>query len=47
MPGDFNFRDLTTGPREYMLREIDQDLADGVLVLSTRFTDSGNIGYPA
>jgi len=46
MPGDFNFRDLTPGTREYMLREIDDDIADGVLVLSTRFTDTGNIGYP-
>ncbi len=46
MPGDFNFRDLTPGVRECMLREIDQDIADGVLVLSTRFTDAGNIGYP-
>jgi len=47
MPGDFNFRNLTPAVREYMLREIDQDIADGVLYLSKRFTEAGNIGYPA
>jgi len=47
MPGDFNFRNLTPGVREYMLKEIDQDIADGVLYLSKRFTEAGNIGYPA
>ncbi len=46
MPGDFNFRDLTTGTREYMLREIDQDIADDVLVRSKRFTEAGNVDYP-
>jgi hypothetical protein len=29
-----------------MLREIDQDTADGVLVLSKRFTEAGGVGYP-
>lgn len=46
MPGDFDFRNLTPEVRECMLREIDQDVADGVLVLSKRFTDAGSIGYP-
>jgi hypothetical protein len=46
MPGDFNFRDLTTSTREYMLREIDQDITDNVLVRSKRFTEAGNIDYP-
>src|SRR5882672_8344012 len=27
--------------------EINQNIADGVLVLSKRFTDAGNIGYPS
>jgi hypothetical protein len=46
MPGDFDFRNLTPEVRECMLREIDQDIADGVLVLSKRFTESGSVGYP-
>lgn len=46
MPGDFTFRNLTPEVRECMLREIDQDIADGVLYLSKRFTEAGNIGYP-
>jgi hypothetical protein len=48
MPGDFNFRNLLLhGVRECILREIDQDTADGVLVLSKRFTDAGKIAYPS
>jgi hypothetical protein len=46
MPGDFEFRNLTPEMRECMLREIDQDTADGVLVLSKRFTEAGSVGYP-
>jgi hypothetical protein len=46
MPGDFDFRNLTPEMRECMLREIDQDTADGVLVLSKRFTEAGSVGYP-
>src|SRR5713226_2294183 len=46
MPGDFDFRNLTPEVRECMLREIDQDIADGVLVLSKRFTEAGSLGYP-
>jgi hypothetical protein len=46
MPGDFTFRNLTHDVREFMLREIDQDIADGVLYLSKRFTEAGKIGYP-
>jgi hypothetical protein len=46
MPGDFDFRNLTPDVRECMLREIDQDIADDVLVLSKRFTDAGSTGYP-
>lgn len=46
MPGDFDFRDLTPDVRECMLREIEQDIVDSVLVPSTRFTDAGRIGYP-
>src|SRR4051812_27843549 len=46
MPGDFNFRNLTPGVREHMLREIDQDIADDVLYRSKRFREAGNIGYP-
>jgi hypothetical protein len=34
MPGDFDFRNLTPEMRSCMLREIQQDIADGVLVLS-------------
>jgi hypothetical protein len=32
--------------REFMLREIDRDIADDVLVFSKRFSDVGSIGYP-
>jgi len=46
MPGDFDFRNLTSEIREWMLREIDQDMTDGVLVLSKRFTKTGGTGYP-
>jgi len=46
MPGDFDFRDLTAEVRQHMLAEIDQDIADGVLVTSKRFTDEGAAGYP-
>ncbi len=46
MPGDFNFRNLTPALRAYMLREIDQDIADNVLYLSKRFSDAGRVGYP-
>ena len=46
MPGDFDFRDLTAEVRQHMLAEIDQDIADGVLVMSKRFTDEGAAGYP-
>jgi len=46
MPGDFTFRNLTHEVRECMLRQIDQDIADGVLVLSKRFTEAGSLGYP-
>jgi len=46
MPGDFDFRNLTPEMREFMLREIEQDIADDVLVLSKRFTGTGSIGYP-
>lgn len=46
MPGDFDFRNLTPEVRECILGEIDRDIADGVLVPSTRFTDAGRIGYP-
>lgn len=46
MPGDFDFRNLTPDVRECMLREIEQDIVDSVLVPSTRFTDAGRIGYP-
>jgi len=46
MPGDFDFRNLTPEVRECMLREIDQDITDGVLVLSKRFTEAGGLGYP-
>src|SRR6266571_4839490 len=46
MPGDFDFRNLTPEVRECMLREIDQDTAEGVLVLSKRFTEAGSLGYP-
>jgi hypothetical protein len=34
MPDDFDFRNLTAEVRQYMLAEIDQDLADDVLVTS-------------
>lgn len=47
MPGDFNFRNLTPDVRECMLREIEQDITDGVLVCSKRFTDAGRVGYPS
>lgn len=46
MPGDFVFRNLTAEVRRHMLAEIDQDIADGVLVPSKRFTDDGSQGYP-
>jgi len=46
MPGDFDFRVLTAEVRQHMLAEIDQDIADGVLVTSKRFTDEGAAGYP-
>ena len=46
MPGDFDFRNLTAEVRQHMLAEIDQDIADGVLVTSKRFTDEGAAGYP-
>lgn len=46
MPGNFTFRNLTPDLREFMLREIDQDIADGVLYLSKRFTDAGKVAYP-
>jgi len=46
MPGDFNFRNLTPEVREYILGEIDRDIAEGVLVSSKNFTDAGRIGYP-
>jgi len=46
MPGDFDFRNLTAEVRQHMLAEIDQDIADDVLVKSTRFTDEGVAGYP-
>ncbi len=46
MPGDFNFRNLTPDVRACMLKEIDQDIADNVLVSSKRFTEAGNINYP-
>ena len=46
MPGDFDFRNLTPEMRSCMLGEIDQDTADGVLVLSKRFTEAGGVGYP-
>ena len=40
MPGDFDFRNLTPEVRQYMLKEIDQDVADAVLVKSKRFTEA-------
>ena len=43
MPGDFNFRNLTPEVREYILREIDQDIADSVLYLSKRFTEARSL----
>ena len=46
MPGDFEFRNLTAETRECMLREIEQDIADDVLVKSKRFTEAGSTGYP-
>jgi len=46
MPGDFDFRNLTAEVRQHMVAEIDQDMADGVLVKSKRFTDAGVVGYP-
>lgn len=46
MPGDFDFRNLTAEVRQHMIAEIDQDIADDVLVKSTRFTDDGAAGYP-
>lgn len=46
MPGNFDFRNLTAEVRQHMLSEIDQDIADGVLVLSKRFTGDGSARYP-
>ena len=46
MPGDFEFRNLTTEVRRQMLAEIDQDIADDVLVQSKRFTGDGILSYP-
>lgn len=46
MPGDFDFRNLTAEIRECMIREIEQDIADDVLVKSKRFTEVGSTGYP-
>jgi hypothetical protein len=46
MPNNFHFRNLTAEVRQHMLAEIDQDIADDVLVKSTRFTDDGVTGYP-
>jgi hypothetical protein len=43
---DFDFRNLIPEVRECMLREIDQDITDGVLVPSKRFTEAGSLGYP-
>jgi hypothetical protein len=44
--GDFDFRNLTAEVRQHMLAEIDQDIADDVLVKSKRFTENGIVGYP-
>lgn len=46
MPGDFEFRNLTAEVRQHMIAEIDRDIADDVLVKSTRFTDDGARRYP-
>lgn len=46
MPGDFDFRNLTAEVRQHMIAEIDNDIAEDVLVTSTRFTDEGVAGYP-
>lgn len=45
MPGDFDFRNLSAEVRQHMVAEIDQDIADAVLVKSKRFTDDGVLGY--
>jgi hypothetical protein len=47
MPGDFNFKNLNPDVRQYILREIDWDIAEGVLYPSKNFTDAGRIEYPA
>lgn len=46
MPDNFDFRNLTAEVRQHMVAEIDQDIADGVLVTSKRFTNDGIVGYP-
>jgi hypothetical protein len=46
MPGNFDFRNLTAEVRQHMLAEINQDIADDVLVKSKRFTEDGAVGYP-
>lgn len=46
MPGDFDFRNLTAEVRQHMLAEIENDIADCVLVMSKRFTDDGAAKYP-
>jgi len=46
MPGDFDLRNLIAEVRQHMIAEIDQDIADDVLVKSKRFSDDGALGYP-
>lgn len=46
MPGDFEFRNLDSSVRRQMLAEIDDDVRDGVLYLSTSFSDAGKAAYP-